>query len=72
MGKAAEKKIIRSLDQIPRFRNELEESDWWDEHELAPELMESGPQVEADFYKALGVANPKKRLNSKSKISHKS
>jgi len=60
MGKTAEKKIIRSLDQIPRFRNDLEESDWWDEHELAPELMESGPQVEADLDKALGIKRPKK------------
>lgn len=29
------KKLVRSVEQIPEFKSPLEESDWWDEHELA-------------------------------------
>ena len=59
------RKIVHSTSDIPKFKNELEESDWWDTHTLAPELWESGPEVDAELDKLLGI----KRKNAPKKAS---
>jgi len=38
--KSMKRKIIRSLDEIPKFSSEEEEREWWATHDLAPELGE--------------------------------
>lgn len=44
------KAVVR---EVPAFKSALEESEWWDAHELAPDLVESGPKVDAEFRKLL-------------------
>lgn len=39
------KSMIRSLDEIPGFRDECEEVEFWNMHELSDELWESLPLV---------------------------
>jgi hypothetical protein len=57
----AKKKAITSLEQIPQFDDLVEMGEFWETHELAPELYESGPLVDADFYKRLGITRLKNR-----------
>ncbi|MGD9893683.1 MAG: CopG family antitoxin [Dehalococcoidia bacterium] len=39
------KTVVHSLDAIPTFRDECEEVEFWDTHELSDELWESLPSV---------------------------
>jgi hypothetical protein len=55
---AKTKKLITSRDQIPDFKNPVDLADFWETHELADELFDTGPQVDADFYKRLGIKRP--------------
>ena len=36
--KQIERKIVYSLDEIPKFASEDEEREWWTTHDLAPDL----------------------------------
>lgn len=36
----------------------VQEADWWDEHNVADELWEEGPEVDAAVYRALGIPDP--------------
>jgi len=36
--KQIKRKIVYSLDEIPKFSSEDEEREWWTSHDLAPEL----------------------------------
>ncbi|MBF6594988.1 MAG: hypothetical protein IVW51_11155 [Thermaceae bacterium] len=56
MATATRPKAVR---QIPKFASELEESEWWDTHTLADDLWESGPKVEAELDKLLGIRRRK-------------
>lgn len=49
------KKLVRSVEEIPEFRSYLEESEGWEHHELADELMEDGPHVRAEFDRLMGI-----------------
>lgn len=49
------KKLVRSVEEIPEFRSPLEESEWWDEHELADDQWETGSEVEAEFSRLIGI-----------------
>jgi len=39
------KAVVHSLDEIPAFRDECEEVQFWDTHELSDELWDSLPPV---------------------------
>ena len=43
------------VHEIPDFdkMTRSEEADWWESHDLAPELWEHGPEVEAEIGAAL-------------------
>lgn len=49
---ATRHKVVR---EMPKFKSELEESEWWDTHTLADDLWHSSPQVEAELDKTLGI-----------------
>jgi len=36
--KQIERKMVYSLDEIPKFASEDEEREWWATHDLAPDL----------------------------------
>lgn len=36
-----------------------QEADWWDEHDVADELWEEGPEIDAEVNAALGVLDSK-------------
>lgn len=54
--------LITSADQLPDFSSMTreQEADWWDEHDVADELWEEGPEVDAEVNAALGVPDPKR------------
>jgi hypothetical protein len=54
-------KLITSLDQIPSFKDDAERLEWFESHELAPELFEEGPEVDAELDRALGITRTRKR-----------
>ena len=44
------RKEIRSWDEVPSFASEKEEQEWWDEHEISEELLETfGPVPEGEL-----------------------
>lgn len=43
MKKTKRIKYIKSLDEIPVFKSEQEEVDYWDTHRISPELLEQLP-----------------------------
>ena len=55
------KKLITSRDQIPDFKDPTKLAEWLEAHELAEDLYESGPKVDSDFYKRLGIKRPTTR-----------
>jgi len=62
--RTVKRKLIEREEDIPdwsRMTRE-EEADWWDTHELADHLWESGPEVEAEIRK---LARPRKQKTSK-------
>jgi len=48
------------VDDIPDFSQmtRAEEAEWWETHNLADDLTESGPEVTAEIYAALGIPDP--------------
>lgn len=58
---SAKPKLITSLEKIPNFRDDVERLEWFESHELAPELWEEGPEVDADLDQALGITRKPRR-----------
>jgi len=54
--------LITSFDQLPNFEEMTreQEAEWWETHDLADDLFEEGPEIDAEVYEALGIDNPKK------------
>ena len=52
--------LVTSADRLPDFSamTPAQEADWWDEHDVADELWEEGPEVDAAVYRALGIPDP--------------
>jgi hypothetical protein len=56
----SERQLITSPDQIPEsFPSWEAEDEFWRTHDFADGVLEEGEEVEAEFFKGLGVANPK-------------
>ncbi len=55
--------LVSSADELPDFEamTREQEADWWETHDVAEELFDEGPEVDAEVYEALGIPNPKKR-----------
>lgn len=54
--------LITLGDQLPDFSSMTREgeADCWDEHDVADELWEEGPEVDAEVNAALGVPDPER------------
>ena len=54
--------LITSPDELPDFDSLTpeQEAEFWETHDFAEGVLEEGPEVDAEVYKALGVPNPKK------------
>jgi hypothetical protein len=55
------RKLITSPDQIPDLdaMSWEEEDEFWQSHDFAEGVLESGPEVETEFYKLLGIKRSK-------------
>lgn len=55
--------LVTAAEQLPDFSSMTreQEADWWDEHDVADELWEEGPEIDAEVDAALGFQNPKQR-----------
>lgn len=49
--------LVTSADELPNF--EAMTAEYWETHDFAEGVLEEGPEVDAEVYKALGVPNPK-------------
>lgn len=66
MATTTRRKIVR---ESPKFKSELEESQWWDTHTLAADLWQSGPEIEAEIDKLLGIRRRKTSIPKSKKAS---
>jgi hypothetical protein len=57
----APRSLITSADELPDFdlMTADEEATFWETHDFAEGVLESGPEVDAEVYAALGIPNPK-------------
>lgn len=55
--------LVTAAEQLPDFSSMTreQEADWWDEHDVADELWEEGPEVDAEVTAMLGVPEPKRQ-----------
>ncbi len=62
-----ERTLITREEDIPDWSamTREEEADWWETHEIAPNLMDSGEDVRAETYAALGIPDPAKGRKEK-------
>ena len=51
--------VINSLDEIPHFKNEDEERDWWATHEFSDELWDSLPDASEELDEILPLPDGK-------------
>ena len=49
--------VIHSLDEIPDFKTEDEEREWWANHEMSDELWDSLPDMTAELDEILPLPN---------------
>lgn len=58
----ASRVLITSPDEMPDFDalTPEQEAEFWETHDFAEGVLEEGPEIDAEVYKALGVPNPKK------------
>ena len=54
--------LITSSGELPDFDSLTpeQEAEFWETHDFAEGVLEEGPEIEAEVYKALGVPNFKK------------
>lgn len=47
--------------ELPDFETMTaeQEAEYWETHDFAEGVLEEGPEVAAEVYKALGITNPK-------------
>ena len=59
-----ERELVSRVEDVPDFSQMSceEEADWWETHDLADNLTEGGPEVDAEVYAALGIPDPAKSL----------
>ncbi len=57
-----ERVLITRLEDIPDFgsMSREEEAEWWERHDVATDLMETGPDVYEEVYLVLGLEHPKR------------
>lgn len=57
---SSKREPVTSTDELPDLTamTPEQEADWWDEHDVADELWEEGPEVDAAADAALGVPDP--------------
>lgn len=62
-----ERKLVTREEDLPDWgaMTREEEAEWWETHDLAENLLESGPEVEAEVYAALGIPDPAKKRKTK-------
>jgi hypothetical protein len=57
--RGTERKLVTRLEDIPEtFSSREEEAEWWDSHDVAANLLESGPVVRTELFEQLGVSDP--------------
>ena len=54
--------LITRLEDIPDFdgMSREEEAEWWEKHDVAPDLTETGPDVYEEVYSVLGIEHLKR------------
>lgn len=52
-----ERALVTRLEDLPDFdrMSREEEAEWWETHDIAEDLMESGPEVDTEVFEALGI-----------------
>jgi hypothetical protein len=58
-----ERTLITRPEDLPDFSamTAEQEADWWEKHDIAPELLVSSPSVRAEVYQALGRSDPARK-----------
>ncbi|UCH24806.1 MAG: hypothetical protein JSV66_12750 [Trueperaceae bacterium] len=58
-----ERTLITQPEDLPDFSTMTaeQEADWWEKHDIAPDLLVSSPSVRAEVYQALGRSDPAKK-----------
>ncbi len=53
--------LVTSSDELPDFEamTHEQEAEWWETHDVAEELFDEGPEIDAEVYEALGIPDPK-------------
>ena len=54
-------KVLDSLDEIPDFKSEDEEREWWAEHEMSDELWDSLPDMTPELDQIAPLPNTPQR-----------
>ncbi len=54
--------LVTSSDELPDFEamTREQEAEWWETHDVADNLFDEGPGIDAEVYEALGIPDPKK------------